>query len=288
VAGLVADPSAIIDASPEELAEAKALAARAPRGLLGALFDRWARAVEEAGKSQSPRLIFEMAICDLCFTEPLLPLGDLLQRLEELEGRLGPGGGTAPPPSRPPTRGPAPVTKPSAAPAAATPTSTAPVAPPAASVSASPQEVTAPPAPVQAAAAPPPPVVVTGLPEAWRRVRDSFGESPILAALDHAEVAEWEAGRVTLVLPDKILLEKLERSRKEIERVLQTVVGVPTTMFLRQGVSKVSSALRSEVGREADATLADQRKREAEARQHPMIKKAQELFGVGVREIKTP
>jgi hypothetical protein len=34
--------------------------------------------------------------------------------------------------------------------------------------------------------------------------------------------------------------------------------------------------------------LADQRKREAEARQHPMIVKAQELFGVSPREIKTP
>ncbi len=32
----------------------------------------------------------------------------------------------------------------------------------------------------------------------------------------------------------------------------------------------------------------EQKKREAEARQHPMIKKAQELFGVSPREIKTP
>ena len=46
--------------------------------------------------------------------------------------------------------------------------------------------------------------------------------------------------------------------------------------------------LRSEVGPEADAAAADRERREQEARQHPMIRKAQELFGVAAREIKVP
>src|SRR3569623_2007106 len=61
------------------------------------LFDRWARAVEEAGKAAHPRLILEMAAVDLCQAAPLAPLGDLLDRLEALEGRLSaPGGGGGP------------------------------------------------------------------------------------------------------------------------------------------------------------------------------------------------
>src|SRR6185436_2159567 len=88
----------LVDASADEVAEAKALGEKTPRGLGTTLFDRWARAVEEAGKSQTPRLILEMALVDLCFAEPLLPLGDLLKRLEEMETQLhdrpgGPGGG---------------------------------------------------------------------------------------------------------------------------------------------------------------------------------------------------
>ena len=36
--------------------------------------------------------MLEMAVVEMVHAEPLLPLGDLLQRLEALEGRLGPGG----------------------------------------------------------------------------------------------------------------------------------------------------------------------------------------------------
>jgi DNA polymerase-3 subunit gamma/tau len=267
IAGLVPEPGDIIDASADELAEARTLAARAPRGALGAMFDRWARAVEEAGKSQSPRLILEMALVDLCFAEPLAPLGDLLQRLEELEGRLSTG---APAPrtlAAPRQAAPAPIPAAHQAP---------PQPPPAARA-----ETSAPPAIAAPASASPA--------EKWRRIRSQFEDKPMLgAALDHGEVAEWGPGRLTLVLPDKLTLDQVERHRKDIERAIAAVSGETTQLVLRQGMPTGGSAVRSEVGREADATLADQRKREAEARQHPMIKKAQELFGVSPREIKTP
>jgi hypothetical protein len=110
----------------------------------------------------------------------------------------------------------------------------------------------------------------------------------LAAALDHGEIAEWAAGRLVLLLPDKLTLDQVEKNRKDVERAIAAVSGEPTQLVLRQGTPSGASAVRSEVGREADATLADQRKRESEARQHPMIKKAQELFGVSPREIKTP
>jgi DNA polymerase-3 subunit gamma/tau len=84
VVGRVADAVDLVDATPDELEEARALARKAvaaaggAAGLLGVLFDRWARAIDEAAKSQSPRLILEMALVDLCQAEPLEPLGDLL------------------------------------------------------------------------------------------------------------------------------------------------------------------------------------------------------------------
>src|SRR5207302_405777 len=78
-------------------------------------FDRWARAVDEAGKSQTPRLLFEMAAVDLAAAEPLLPLGELLERLDALEVRLSGGAAAGPraapaasPPSVPTSAPPAP------------------------------------------------------------------------------------------------------------------------------------------------------------------------------------
>ncbi|HET6280220.1 MAG TPA: hypothetical protein VFH73_04615 [Polyangia bacterium] len=47
------------------------------------------------------------------------------------------------------------------------------------------------------------------------------------------------------------------------------------------------AAVRSEVAVENDAAVADRKNRETEARQHPMVKKAQDLFGASLKEIKT-
>jgi len=79
------DVADLIDATPEEIEEARALAGRAAPGLFPVLFDRWARAVDEASRLPAPRLLFEMAALDLCAAEPMVPLGDLLQRLDDLE-----------------------------------------------------------------------------------------------------------------------------------------------------------------------------------------------------------
>jgi DNA polymerase-3 subunit gamma/tau len=291
VAALVPDPSDVLDATAEEIAEARALAGKAPRGLLGAMFDRWARAVEEAGKSQTPRLILEMALVDLCFTEPLVPLGDLLGRLEELEGRLaGAGGGSrgaGPPPSARSPASPVRAESRSAPAVQVAPPPPAPAPPPAV------------PPPAVATAAPPP----TNATELWRRVREGFSDRiSVAAALDHAEVVEWGDGKLVLELPDRLTLDQIERNRKDVEAKLAAAAGGTVHVTLRQrgpagaGGSTAptvsggggGSVVRSEVGREADLAAADHRRRETEARQHPMIRKAQELFGVGAREIKIP
>ncbi|MBC8133276.1 MAG: DNA polymerase III subunit gamma/tau, partial [Deltaproteobacteria bacterium] len=64
VVARVPEPEDLIDATSDELAELRTLAAAA-HGLTPVLFDRWARAVDESGRVIVPRLILEMAAVDL-------------------------------------------------------------------------------------------------------------------------------------------------------------------------------------------------------------------------------
>jgi DNA polymerase-3 subunit gamma/tau len=307
VVNLVDQAGDLVDATPEEIAELRALAGKMPRGLATTLFDRWARAVDEAGKSPTPRLLLEMALVDLCFAEPLVPLGDLLARLGDLEARLQ---GGAPPPARPP--GGRPPGDPGARPAPAPSRSSGPDAPPAfrepapravapapgpaetrppASSPSSPSSPSSARAPSPAPEAAPAPAAAPGTPEdAWNLLRLRLQDRPPLAAaLDHAAVASWDAGRVVLTVPGRLPLDRLEKDRAVLEAALREVTGAATALELRLGGAPgSSSALASEVAREADALEKDRARREQEARQHPMIRKAQELFGVSAREVKLP
>jgi DNA polymerase-3 subunit gamma/tau len=258
----VPDADDLIDATAEEAAETKALAGKAGKGLAISLFDRWARAVEDAARSQTPRLVLEMALVDLCNAEPMLPLGDLLDRLEKLEGRLAGAGAlparSAPSESRP--RGVPPVRQSTAASVVATAPAAVPPLPPDSDIS-----------------------------EVWQRVRESFGHRPAMAAaLDHAEVSGWEGGAVTLQFSQKFALDQTAKFKPEVERALGQITGTATRVELKMATGKVLPLVRSEVGREAEAAQLDQHQRETEAREHPMIRKAQELFGVAPKEIKSP
>jgi DNA polymerase III subunit gamma/tau len=281
ITSLVPNAADILDATDEEIAEAKRLAAKAPRGLITSLFERWARAVEDAARSQTPRLIVEMALVDLCFAEPLLPLGDLLDRLAKLEGRLASG---APPAGQ----APAPRTneRPRMAVVPPSPTPTGPAAPSAGPPTASPTAAATPLPNPSRDGTPGPESDIAGV---WRRVCESFGHRPsIAAALDHAEVSSWEGGQVTLAFDQKFALDQTAKSKVEIERVLSQICRTATRVVLQLGTTGSDKALlRSEVGREAEAAASQQRQRESEARQHPMVRKAQELFGTTPKEIKT-
>jgi DNA polymerase III subunit gamma/tau len=302
ISGLVPDAADLVDATAEELTEARALAQQAPRGLLGSLFDRWARAVEEAGRSQTPRLILEMALVDLCFTEPLVPLGDLLKRLEDLEGRLldGPGGGGGPGPGAGPKTRLEPAARrsgpssPSWGGASAHHTPAPPAPKPAPKETEKPTPAGANPTAAQTTkmepweGSNPPASTRISIDDGWNLLRLKLQERPALAAvLDHAEVAGWERGRVTLLFADKFLLDRAEKQRDVVERVLEELMGVPTALVLKTG-GGTAPIIRSEAAREADAVAQDRRQREDEARRHPIIRKAQELFGVAPREIKLP
>ncbi len=315
IASLPGDGRELLDVTDDELAELKALAGQVPRGLGGSLFDRWMRAVDEAGKSQTPRLLVEMGLVDLCQTEPLLPLGDLLTRLEDMEARLGRG---APPPGgRPPggPSGPEPRSagggqgpqrsgpgRPSAGPGgvgelramagggpvpmAVVPATMPPVtmsavaAPPVGAPALT--LVTAPPAPAVAAAAAP-----SSTEDVWARLRIRFQDRPALAAaLDHAAVEVWDRGRIVLAFADRLPLEATEKGRKFLEPALSELCGgVPTTLELKLGGAR-APVVAAETVKQAETLATDRQRREEEARRHPMIKKAEEVFGIAAREIK--
>src|SRR4051794_3332805 len=219
--GTKVDVADLVDATPEEIEESRALAARAAPGLFPVLFDRWARAVDEATRLPVPRLLFEMAALDLCAAEPMLPLGDLLQRLDDMEGRLRgaprvPGGPAPAAPAAPAGGGTRPKA-PAGAKSWAAPATSATVP------AAAPPSVPTP-APRPPASAAPEPVTVE---EGWRRVTAAFeAKGPRLASLlAHAEVVSLSSTEVTLAFENKRDAELAEKARPEIEQGASATLG---------------------------------------------------------------
>jgi len=315
----------LIDATPDEIEVLRALAgaatgtatrspgAGAAADRVPVLFDRWARAVEESGKASQPRLLLEMAAVDLCQAEPLEPLGDLLDRLEALEGRLGSGSGNpgsggegsrgsarppaaparpstfaAPPPARAGTGGTM-VSPPPSPPAASPPASNGVSASHASASNGAggANGTTAGAAPANAEranGAPPAPG------EGWRRARTLLEQKrPRLAALlANASVLDLGPAAITLGFADRSDVDAAEKQRADIEQALANEFGGTVRLTVKQDAgAKTAAVVRAEIVEEADALAVDKRKREQEARQHPMIQKAQDLFGAAIREIKT-
>jgi len=107
------DHPALIDAVDEERAELQREAAAIERSRVTQMFERMLRCCDELGKTLQPRLVLDCALIDVATVEPLIPLGDLMERLGELESRLIRGG--ARPEARAPVRAPAIAPRPVAA-----------------------------------------------------------------------------------------------------------------------------------------------------------------------------
>jgi hypothetical protein len=128
--------------------------------------------------------------------------------------------------------------------------------------------------------------------EIWRRVKADLEQRRprIGALLANASVLEVDSTKLVLGFGDRADVEAAERLRADIEQALGAEMGTasPIRLVVRQDQgSNAAPMIRAETSEEADALSLDKRKREQEARQHPIIQKAQDLFGVGIREIKT-
>ena len=112
----------LVDATDEERADLLAESRELDRSRVTQMFERMLRCCDELGKTLQPRLVLDCALIDVATIEPLVPLGDLIERLGELEARLAGKGGVRAPAPRPPAPAPVRAAPPTAAaPAVAAP-----------------------------------------------------------------------------------------------------------------------------------------------------------------------
>jgi hypothetical protein len=126
--------------------------------------------------------------------------------------------------------------------------------------------------------------------DTWKQVLAALEvKRPRLGALlAHAEVAAFTGGAMTLAFPEKFAVDQAEKARAEVESAVSDALGRPTRIAFAIGSQDIGAAVPSAVGAEAEAATADRKAREQEARQHPVIRRTQDLFGASLKEIKTP
>jgi len=88
----------LVDSTAGELQELRSQAAKTDATVLGQMFDRFTRVCDRLPGARAQRLLVEMGLLDLVHSEPMHPLGDLVERLEALAGgsRSGRAGSAAP------------------------------------------------------------------------------------------------------------------------------------------------------------------------------------------------
>jgi recombination protein RecR len=230
------------------------------------LFDRWARAVDEASRLPTPRLLFEMAALDLCAASrwcrwAICCSGSTTWRRAargagaRRPGAAAPPRGAAPVGRRPPPRG----------------QRSSGVAPPRRR------------APRRAPAGP------------VRRRRPGARGGGACGGLRGEAARRWRAararevvsltaGRLTLAFASKLTRTRRRRRADEIEQVRSATLGRPTKSRSPSARRPAAAALRGR--RETDAARRPQepRGRGAAAPDHPS---APGLFGAPLKEIKT-
>ena len=289
------DPAPLLDATEAELEELRLQASGGePEGRTGAEllpqhFDRFARAAEEIARSSFPRLLLEMVLIEMVHAEPLLPLGDLLERLERMEGRLG----GATPPSfggpRPASRGPDAPRSSSVARSESGPA----------------RRVEAPPAPpVASRPAVAPPASPTPRPagdhgnglESWQSLLKSVeAVQPVAAtAFVTGRLLAWSGDQITLGYPpDSFELQRaLDREKRQLfEEECSRQVGHRISIEVRglkpeEAASPEVLQMSAAQERERRKSERDARLRE-EARSHPVTRALVEKCGAQIESIST-
>ncbi len=96
VARVVPEPDDLLDLADDERADVITIARDCERNDLERLFHAWSRTTDDVARAREQRWVLEMALVRLAHRPPLVAVDDLVQRLVDLEKRLGAGGGEPP------------------------------------------------------------------------------------------------------------------------------------------------------------------------------------------------
>ena len=288
------EPGPLVEATEAELDDLEQLSQTEEGALLPQLFERFARATEQIARSSFPRLLLEMAIVEMVHAEPMLPLGDLLERLERMEGRLGGGGGSTPDSGGSGRKAPSFRRRAAPAgggrrmaPASPAPTLTpsepapAPAPPPAPAPAAAPRkELIAPPSNGDAM-------------EVWHNLLNQVEQvQPLMASTYFlAKLLSWRQGSILLGFTTGSFELTQARQPGRLEAFCEQctqLTGVPTKVVIKelqpedpQAQDSTLSAMEDEVSQREErvAQLRD------EARAHPLTRAAMRELGATIKSI---
>ena len=263
-------------ASDGERTELERLARAIEPSRVRLMCDRMLRACIDLAESPEPRIVLDLALIDLAAVEPLPPISRLLDRLADLEKRLGPGAASpAAPPSRSPTprpRGPEPAPRASAPPPPVAPVTAASAAP--------------------AVASPPPPASSDPL-AAWEGIisgLEQARELSLVSIYQHARILGWTDAAIEVGFPPGMAGEmasepdKVAAMRLFLGQRLGRQVSFSVKIIDQPGEA---NAARSIIEAADDRRREETSRRQDEAREHPLTKVVLDTFGASIKEIKT-
>jgi DNA polymerase-3 subunit gamma/tau len=262
------------------------------------MFDRMLRCCDDLGKTLQPRLVLDCALIDVATLEPLVPLGDLLVRLGELEARARTGGGSGQLPK-----------KHEAPPAPAKPAAVREAAP-VATAAPAPTVVVVPPVqprPIVAAPSGPVPTLekaaagsgrhtiptnANDVLKEWEHVLSKLSgrNVTVAGAFEPARVLAWTVDRLDLGFPAQFEANKdLAEAKDKLEALAAVLLDEygHTPKISIKSVDDAAPAARSVLEASRERSTAERSKREAEAREHPITKPVLQTFGAQIKEIKT-
>ena len=262
----------LVEGVPEEQKELANIAQTIDSPRLHHMFHRMMRACDDLGQTQNPRLVFDLALIEVATSEPLVPIGELLGRLQKLERqlRLGtPAGGGSP--NSGPTRSPEQASMIRGDGSSRSGLSKA------VSRGSSGKEPSSP---------------LTR----WEFILTELGKNPSrlpfvriyesakLLALSEESI---EVGYGSDLLDAEIAVapDRVEKMKEFLEEHFGRPIGFSVRLLSSSELSpgKVMSALEAAQKRD----VADRTAREAEARTHPLTQKVLEMFQVEIQEINT-
>ncbi len=267
---VVEEPGDLVDMTPDELDEYRALAEPVALEDLERAMTLLLKSESELPGASFPRLILEMALIRLAQLPKARDIGSLLRKLETLEQRLA--GGEPRPAGAPRRESSPPVREAPPPPEAPPPQSEAPPVPepPAKKVS-------------------PPPAPDSGS-QSWQGLVDMVrGRRPLLASiLEHAIVLCAEVPRLEIGFPaGSFHLDQLRdpENLQALQELAGTYYGTPVTIKpgVVEGDSPAPRSLAQE--RQAKKSAGEQRMRD-ETLAHPKVQAVLKIFGGKVAQIK--